>query len=141
MNFDNLMKIRKNQYVRNIPQIIKLISTFYDECVRGMQAKVGFKTKEYNTSRPLELIHTNLCGPTRTRALAGERYFMLFIDDYSRRTWVTFLHDKSQAFERFKIFKKMVENESGHRLKCLRSDLGGEFSSNEFVDYYEKHGI
>lgn len=100
-----------------------------------------FKTKENNTSRPLELVHTDLCGPTRTRALAGERYFMLLIDDFLRMTWVTFLHDKSQAFERFKIFWKMVERESGCKLKCLRYDQGGEFTSNEFQKYYERHGI
>lgn len=82
-----------------------------------------------------------MCHPTRTRALAGERYFMLFIDDYSRMTWVTFLQDKSQEFERFKIFRKMVEKESGCKLKCLRSYWGGEFTSNEFEDYCEKHGI
>lgn len=66
---------------------------------------------------------------------------MLFIDDYSRMTWVTFLHEKSQAFERFKVFRRMVENDSGHQLKFLRSDRGGEYSSNEFIDYYEKNGI
>lgn len=66
---------------------------------------------------------------------------MLFIDDFSRMTWVTFLHDKSQACERFKIFWKMVERESGCNMKCLRSYSSGEFTSNEFVDYFERHGI
>lgn len=60
------------------------MSTFCDECVKGKKNKVSFRTKEHNTSRPLEIIHTDLYGPTRTRALTGERYFMLFIDDYSR---------------------------------------------------------
>lgn len=66
---------------------------------------------------------------------------MLLIDDFSRMTWVTFLQDKSQAFERFKIFRKIVQKESGYKMKCLRSDRGGEFTSNEFEDYYERHGI
>lgn len=141
MNFDNLVKISKNRYVINIPQITKPASTFCDECIRGNQIKVSCKTKEYNTSRSLLLVHTNLCGPTRTRVLTSERYFMLFIEDYSRMTWVTFLHEKSQAFKRFIIFRRMVENDSGHQLKCLRSDQGGEYSSIEFIDYCEKHGI
>lgn len=131
----------KKGYVRHIPQIIKPASIFCNECQRGKQTKVSFKTKEYSTTRPLELVHTNLCGPTRTRALNGERYFMLLKDDFSRMTWVTFLQDKSQAFERFKVFNKMVEKKSGYKLKCLRSDHGGEFTSNEFEDYCEKHGI
>ena len=74
-------------------------------------------------------------------SLNGENYFMLFIDDYTRMTWVTFLKHKSEAFNKFKIFKKMVENESDMKIKCLQSDKGGEFTSDDFFDYYEKHDI
>lgn len=85
------------------------------------------------------MVHTNLCGITKIRVVTSERYFMLFIDDYLTMTWVTFLQDKSQAYEIFKIFQKMVEMESGWKLQCLRSDRGGEFISNEFEDYCERH--
>jgi hypothetical protein len=57
---------------------------------------------------------------------------MLLIDDYSRMTWVTFLKEKSEAFEKFKAFKALVEKETDLKIKCLRSDRGGEFISNEF---------
>ena len=50
---------------------------------------------------------------------------MLHIDDYTRITWVTFLKEKSEAFEKFKIFKAMVENQTNQKIKCLRSDDGG----------------
>jgi hypothetical protein len=66
------------------------------------------------------------------RVLQGESYFMLLIDDYTRMTWVTFLKNKSEAFEKFKAFKALVENETDMKIKCLRSDNGGEFTSNEF---------
>jgi hypothetical protein len=45
---------------------------------------VRFKIKEYSTSKPLELVHTDLCGPTRIKSIQGEDYFILFIDDYTR---------------------------------------------------------
>ena len=77
------------------------------------------------TSHSLEIIHTDLCGPTRTKILQGDRYFMFLIDDYTRMTWVAFLKEKSEAFEKFKIFKAMAENESNMKIKCLRSDNGG----------------
>ena len=66
---------------------------------------------------------------------------MLLIDDYTRMKWVCFLKKKSEAFECFKIFKEMVENETDLKIKTLRSDNGGEFTSNEFRNYCEEHGI
>lgn len=137
INFDNLVKMSSKEDVRHIPKITKPANTISEQCQKGKQTRVSFKTKEYSTTRPLELVQTNLCGPTRTRGLNGEKYFMLFKDDYSRMTWVAFLQDKSQAFERFKIFKKMVEKESGYKVKYLRLDHGGEFTSNEFEEYCE----
>jgi hypothetical protein len=52
-----------------------------------------------------------------------------------------FLKNKSEAFENFKIYKEMVENEMDSRIKCLRYDNGGEFTSNEYMDYCMNHGI
>jgi transposase InsO family protein len=86
-------------------------------------------------------VHTDLVGPTTTKGLKGERYFMLLVDDYTRMIAVCFLKNKSKAFENFNIYKEMVENEMDSRIKCLRSDNGGEFTSKEFMDYYNNHGI
>jgi transposase InsO family protein len=66
---------------------------------------------------------------------------MLLVDDYTRITSVCFLKNKSEAFENFKIYKEMDENEMDSRIKFLRSDNGGEFTSKEFMDYYSIHGI
>jgi hypothetical protein len=89
----------------------------------------------------MEIVHINLVGPTRTKGLKGEKYFMLLVDDYTRMTVVCFLRNKSEAFENFKIYKEMGENEMDSKIKCLRSDNGGEFSSKEFMDSCSKHGI
>jgi transposase InsO family protein len=66
---------------------------------------------------------------------------MLLVDDYTRMIVVCFLKKKSEAFENFKIYKEMVENEMDSRIKCLRYDNGGELTSNEFMDYCSSHGI
>jgi hypothetical protein len=100
-----------------------------------------FKTKEYTMSKPLELVHTDLCGLAGKKHMQGESYFMLLIDDYTRMTWAAFLENKSEAFENFKAFKSLVENETYLKIKCLRSDNGGEFTSNEFEEFWETHGI
>jgi transposase InsO family protein len=66
---------------------------------------------------------------------------MLIVDDYTRLTWVFFLKEKSEAFEKFKIYESLVENETDLKIKCLRSDNGGEFTSKYFIQFYENHGI
>lgn len=71
-------------------------------------------------------------------SLGKKRYFLLFVDDFSRKNWVYFLKKKSEAFEKFKEFKAFVEKQSGFVLKTLRSDRGGEFTSDEFYDYCKK---
>lgn len=64
-----------------------------------------------------------------------------FVDDYTRMTWVSFLKEKSKSFKKFKSFKEHVENETDLKIKCLRSNNGGEFTSDEFNEYFETHGI
>ena len=66
---------------------------------------------------------------------------MLLVDDYTRLTIVFFLRNKSEDFENFKVYKEMVENEMDSKIKCLRSDNGGYFTSNEFMDYCSNRGI
>lgn len=66
---------------------------------------------------------------------------MLIIDSYSRLTWIAFLRNKSKAFEKFKIFKALVENKMGWKIKCIRSYGGGELTSNDFSDFCDELGI
>ena len=66
---------------------------------------------------------------------------MLIIDEFSRMTWVTFLKNKLEALEKFKIFKTLAENQTGCKLKCIRSDRGGEFTDYDFADLCNEHGI
>jgi transposase InsO family protein len=141
IHFGNLIKVSKHQAVREMPEIHKPKTSICEACQHGKQTRVEFKTKEHSTTKPLELVHTDVCGPTRSKGLNGEEYFMLLVDDFTRMTWVCHLKMKSEAFECFKIFKELVENEVELTIKCLRSDNGGEFTSKEFNLYCEEHGI
>jgi hypothetical protein len=141
IHFDNLVKVNKREAVREMPQITKPTNTLCKHCQQGKQTNTRFKSKEYSMTRPLEIVHIDLVGPTKTKGLKGEKDFMLLVDDYTRMTVVFFLKNNSKAFENFKIYKEMVENEMDSKIKCLRSDNGGEFTSKEFMDYCNNHGI
>jgi len=86
-------------------------------------------------------VHADVCGPMSVESLGGSRYFLLFTDDYSQMSWVYFLKFKSEVFENFKRFKALVEKQSGCPIVALRSDRGGEFTSNEFATFCEKNEI
>ena len=77
----------------------------------------------------------------QTPSLNGSVYFMTFINDFGRKIWLYLLKQKSEAFDVFKRFKSMIENESGQTIKILRSDGGGEYKLNEFIEFCNYHGI
>ncbi|GJS54432.1 zinc finger, CCHC-type containing protein [Tanacetum coccineum] len=98
------------------------------------------KAKARSTS-PLDLVYGDLCGPITPPTPSGKKYIFLLVDDYSRYMWAYFLSTKDQAFDTFKEFKKSTENELRTTLKMLRTDRGGEFTSNEFTQYCKENGI
>jgi hypothetical protein len=86
IHFHNIFNISKKQVIREIPKITKPTNTMCKHCQHGKKTKVEFKTKEYSMTKPLEVVHIDLCGPMRTKGLDGEQYFMLLIDNYTRMT-------------------------------------------------------
>ena len=98
------------------------------------------KEKNYHSEEVLELVHTNLCGPFGIESYSGDKFFILFVDDYSRMMTVMYLKEKLEAFQKFKWYLARVEKETRKKLKCLRSDRGGELISNEFNNFYIENG-
>ena len=115
-SFDNLVNISKINAVRDIPKMCKPNQVVCGPCQHGKQTKTSHKTKEFSTTKPLEIIHADLCGSTRTPAPQGERYFALFVDDYARMMWIYFIKYKSEAFECFKNLKALIENEKDSKI-------------------------
>jgi transposase InsO family protein len=113
-----------------------------ERCVKSKHQRTSFpKDGAMRVSQLLEIVHTDVCGPMKTTSHGGARYFLTFIDNFSRKTHVYLLKAKGKAFEKFKQYKALVENKIGHKIKVLRSDNGGEFVSKKFDAFLAKCGI
>ena len=83
-------------------------------CIFGKMHRLPFPKTSWRAKAPLELVHADICCPTRTPSLNNKRYFILFVDDYTRMMWLYFLNAKSEAFSIFLQFKALVERQSGN---------------------------
>lgn len=111
-------------------------------CAEGKQSRAPFHKKDVviKTSGILELVHTDLGGPMGP-SLGGARYFSLYIDDFSRKVFPSFLKEKSAAVGAFRMFKAVTENQTGLKVKRLRSDNGTEVVNQEMIDICAEAGI
>ena len=114
-------------------------------CVLGKSHRNPFPKQSNNrATRPYEIIHSDVCGPMQIESKRGSRYMVTFTDDYSRYTTVYFIKRKDEVLpSKFQEFVTFVENQSGNRghVKVLRSDNGGEYTSNNFIKYCAEKGI
>ena len=115
---------------------------FCDNCIYGKHKSVRFlRVGKEKKSEKLELVHIDVWGLAQVSYLGGSCYYVTFVDDATRKTWIYCIQNKSDVFDTFKKWKALVEIERGKKLKCLRSDNGGEYCSKSFDRYFSKHGI
>ncbi|CAN0886875.1 Retrovirus-related Pol polyprotein from transposon TNT 1-94 [Linum grandiflorum] len=124
----------------------KLSSQFVppSQCVSCIEAKTSqssFSSSETVYEAPFDLVHTDLWGPSPVTSRMGFRYFALFIDHATRYTWIYFLRQKSELISYAKEFVQMIATQFGKTVKIIRSDPGGEFTSNQLLEFYRSNGI
>lgn len=140
-NYQKLYLMSTQQLVVGLPKLNKA-HCFCPGCVKGKQHRHPVPSRSSTlTDRPLQLVHTDLCGPMPVESKSKAKYFMIFVDDFTRHCWIYFLKRKSEAFTVFKRFKSHVETQLNSKLGTLRSDRGGEYLSTEFSQYLSTHGI
>ena len=111
-------------------------------CILGKHPEHKFERASHErTSAPLELIHSDVSGPFPHMSMIQAKYALNFIDEFSRYCWVYFLKHKSEVFGLFKVFKALVENQSGRKIKVLRSENGGDYVKSKFIQYCKYAGI
>ncbi|KAI5327801.1 hypothetical protein L3X38_027197 [Prunus dulcis] len=140
LNFASMKKMQQTQMVLGLPDFSEKEGVC-EGCVYGKSHREPFENeKPWRAKNPLEFIHMDVCGLMQNESFGGNKYFITFIDDYSRMCWVYFLINKSSVISVFKKFKAFVELQSGFNLKKLRSDRGGD-TSHEFLEYCSDLGM
>ncbi|CAJ2659262.1 unnamed protein product [Trifolium pratense] len=141
LSVKGLNVLAKKNMVDGLP-VLKEIEYKCEDCLTGKQHReVIPKQAVWRANERLELVHSDICGPINPTSNGGNRYFITFTDDFSRKTWIYFLKEKSSALDTFKTFKVLVEKESGCAIQCLRTDRGGEYVSTAFNDFCSNQGI
>jgi transposase InsO family protein len=101
-------------------------------CVLGKYVREPFPKSDSRSKGILDLIHTDICDPMSSLSIGGNfRYYITFIDDFPRKTWIYFLTGKTseEVVKKFLEFKALVETRTGKRIKSPKSDNGGEYTS------------
>ena len=120
----------KMNLLKGLPKINFQKDKVCEACQMGKQTKNSFKNKHFiSTTRPPELLHMDLFGPSRTPSFGGKSYAFVIVNDFSRYTWVLFLSQKNEAFYEFSKFCNKAQNEKGFTITCIRSNHGKEFEN------------
>ena len=100
-----------------------------EQCINCIKGKYVNKIKKdaKRSARILEIVHTDICGPFPMKSVDGYDSFITFIYDYSRFGYIYPIKERSEALDKFKIFKAEVENQHNLKIKVVRSDCGGEY--------------
>ncbi|GBM27102.1 hypothetical protein AVEN_189873-1 [Araneus ventricosus] len=93
-------------------------------CIKGKLAKSPFKNVHSRSNVKLKILHTDLCGPMKVRSIGNARYLITSIDDKTGWTEARFLKNKSEAWEKFKEVKNLLERQSGCKVKFLQISMG-----------------
>ena len=113
-----------------------------DGCELGKQTRVSFMKCSPNRAKEvLEVIHSDICGPMRTETFSGKRYFVTFIDEKSHYCVAYLLKNKSEVADKFAHFVALAENQTSMRVKTLRCDNGGEYTSGSMAKFCAERGI
>lgn len=133
--------LRLQNMVNGIPSFHEDME-FCEICVKGKQTRRPFNGgTKIRSRRPLEQIHSDICGPISPITWDRNRYFVSFIDDYTHFTMIHLIKKKSELLECFKKYEAMVTAQFGHKIIKLRSDQGAEYMSNNFKDFCRQKGI
>ncbi|CAH9069280.1 unnamed protein product [Cuscuta europaea] len=130
-----------NKLRKMVPQVSNLQSLACESCQIGKHVRTTFPKSHSHAESPFYLVHSDVWGPSRVSSVLGFRYFVIFVDDFSRCTWLYLMKERSELFGIFKSFCNEIKNQFDHTIRVLRSDNAKEYFSTNFNEYMATQGI
>jgi hypothetical protein len=132
-------------YLRHLfPNLFSNIETSEFNCHTCILAKSHRATYPLSMNKsdtPFALIHSDVWGPSPISIVSGVRWFVIFVDDCTRMTWLYLLKRKDEVFKVFQSFHAMIQTQFSAQIRILRSDNGGEYVNHHFHSYFQQHGL
>lgn len=140
LNFSDLQRMPEN--VTGLEKLSPMKETITcTTCLEGKQTRQPFKSVGTRASKLLEIIHSDLCGPMETKSLGGSKYFLTFIDDFSRKVFIYVLNSKTNILEKFKEFMMLAEKQLNTKIEVLRTDNGKEYVNSDLKNFLKNRAL
>ena len=124
------------------PQFSSLLSLNCESCQFAKHHRLSYSPRVNKRARaPFELVHSDVLGPCPVVSPTGFRYFVTFVDDYSRITWLYLKKNCSELFSQFRAFCVEIYTQFHVYVQNLRSDNAKEYVSEQFQSFMLQHGI
>jgi hypothetical protein len=136
LSFSYLKKLKPHLFTE-----LQILDLQCDICELAKSHRKPFSSSFNKSSKPFMVIHSDIWGPATISSMSKVRYFITFIDECTRMTWVSLLHKKSDASTAFQEFHNMVKTQFQKQIQVWQSDNAMEFLANSLGNYLRQHGI
>ena len=109
-------------------------------CQFGKQTALPFNNNVSHALSPFDIIHSDVWGPFPITTQGGSRYFVIFLDDFSRYTWIYLFKNRSELSQKYHDFSKMIETQFSKPIKVFRFDNAQEYKAHEFTSILHQFG-
>lgn len=141
VNFNYLKTMCEKQMLQGLPKDLECEYFKCGICLKNKMHNLSFKNERSRAKEILEIVHTDLNGPHHNSGINGEKYFLTFIDDFSKVAQVYVIKSKSEVYDCFVKYVNLIENKTDKKIKKLRCDNGTEYLNNNIHKFASEKGI